>query len=209
MAKKKAAKPKKAAPAKEKKSKHDPTNKDEAGLTPMQEKFVLFYCNDPKHNATKAAKDAGYSEDTAAQQGYQLLQIPSVHKAIQAKLKERYNILDITGDRILRELAKIAFGSMKDVAKWDGDTFTLLDSDEIDDDAAALIKSMSHSESESSSAEGSSSSKSISFGTFDKLKALELLAKNKKLLTDKVEHSGKVTLEEIVAGSSDPSSDED
>jgi phage terminase small subunit len=208
MAKKKAAKPKKKkTPAKEKKSKHDPTNKDEAGLTPMQEKFVLHYCNDPKHNATKAAKDAGYSEETAGQLGWQLLQIPSINKAITAKLEERYNILDITGFRILREVSKIAFGSLKDVAKWNGKEIELLDSDELDDIGAAMLKSISASESfsESSSDTGSSSSrsKSISFGVFSKEKALELLLKNKGMLQTKLEHSGTVKLEDILAASYD------
>lgn len=186
------------APAKAKPSKHDGTNKDDAGLNPMQEKFVLHYCNDPKHNASQAARDAGYSEDTAGQLGYQLLQIPSIRKAIKARLNERFDTLDITGDRILREIAKIAFGNMKQIATWTGNKFELKESDELDDDSAALLKSMSmtDSESESSSEKGSSSSssRSLSFGTFDKMKALELLAKNKKLLTEKLEVTDKTGL---------------
>jgi len=178
MSKKKPTKP----------SKHDGTNKNEEGLTPAQESFVLHYCNMVRPNATQAAKDAGYSEATAGQLGYQLLQKPSIRSAIQAKLQERFDTLDITGDRILREIATIAFGNLKQVAKWSEGGFQLLDSDELSDEEANLLKSLSMSESESSSSEGSSSSHSISFGTFDKLKALELLAKNKKLLTDVVEH---------------------
>ena len=36
---------------------------------------------------------------------------------------------------------------------------------------------------------------------WDKPRALELLGKNQKLFTEKVEHSGSVTLEQLVAGS--------
>lgn len=38
---------------------------------------------------------------------------------------------------------------------------------------------------------------------WDKIKSLELLGKNLTLFTEKVEHSGKITLEDLVAGSYD------
>lgn len=186
-------------------SKHDGTNKNAAGLTPMQEKFVHLYCADPKHNATRAAKEAGYAEDSASQQGYQLLQIPSVSKAITERLVEVYNTIDITGERILREIAKIAFGSLKDVAKWNGKEIELLNSDQLDEIGAAMLKSISASESfsESSTDSGSSSSssRSISFGVFSKEKALELLAKNKNLINERVDHKHSFKLEDLLGAS--------
>lgn len=167
--------------------------KTEKAFTPKQQLFVLEYLID--YNATKAAIRAGYSEHTAMEQGYQLLQIPSVRAAISSKLNERYDDIDITGKRILREIAKIAFSNLKQVADWDGKRFTLKDSDQLDEDSAAILRnlSMTEGESESSNSRGSSSSssRSLSFGTFDKLKALELLAKNKSLLIEKHEVTGK------------------
>ena len=56
-------------------------------LTPKQERFVQEYLIDL--NATQAAIRAGYSAKTAEQQGYQLLQKPSVQAAIAARQKER------------------------------------------------------------------------------------------------------------------------
>lgn len=199
-----------AKKTKPKKSKHDGTNKNKAGYTPMQEAFILHYVNDPQHNATKAAKNAGFSEATAGQQGYQLLQIPSIRKAIETKLEERYDTLDISGNRILREIAKIAFGNLKQVATWSENTLKLIDSKALSEDDAALLKSISVSESSSSSDKSDSSSTSISFQVFDKLKALELLAKNKKLLTDKIKLDGrvKVTLEDLITGAGQEEDDE-
>ena len=52
-----------------------------AGLIDKQQRFVDEYLIDL--NATQAAIRAGYSEKTAEQQGYQLLQKTSVLKAIE------------------------------------------------------------------------------------------------------------------------------
>ena len=59
-------------------------------MTPKQHRFVDEYLVDL--NATQAAIRAGYSEKTAEQQGYQLLQKTSVSEAItegRAKLSEQ------------------------------------------------------------------------------------------------------------------------
>jgi len=55
-------------------------------LTARQKKFVDEYLVDL--NATQAAIRAGYSEKTAMEQGYQLLQKPSVRDAISAGKRE-------------------------------------------------------------------------------------------------------------------------
>lgn len=55
-------------------------------LSNKQQAFVAAYL---RHwNATQAAIEAGYSEKTASQIGYQLLQKTSVHEAVQARLSE-------------------------------------------------------------------------------------------------------------------------
>lgn len=46
--------------------------------------FVLYYTGEAKHNATLAAKLAGYSEDTAYSIGSELLNYPEVVRAIEA-----------------------------------------------------------------------------------------------------------------------------
>jgi phage terminase small subunit len=175
---------KRKAPAKAS-SKHDGKAKSEEGLTAMQELFVKEYLVDM--NATQAAIRAKYSEHTAEQLGYQLLQNPSVRAAIDEQLRRRFERLDIRADKVLRELGRLAFGSLRDIAKWEGSSPSLIDSDELGDDAAALLKSINFSESESSSDKGSASSRTLSFTMHDKAKALELLARHFKMLTDKVE----------------------
>lgn len=76
-------------------------------LTDKQKRFVAEYLINP--NQKQAAIKAGYSEKTAEQIGYQLLQKTSVAEAIAKAQRKREIRTDITADRVLQELADIGF----------------------------------------------------------------------------------------------------
>ena len=110
-------------------------------LTPKQEMFVLEYLID--FNATAAAERAGYtgkSRDVIAKIGHGLLQKVEVQTALAVARAQRRERLTIDGDNVVMELARIAFARMTDVARWDDDEVTLFDSDQLDDDARAVVK---------------------------------------------------------------------
>jgi phage terminase small subunit len=71
-------------------------------MTPKQLAFVREFAID--RNAKQAAIRAGYSERTAEQQGYQLLQNPSVSEAIEAMEVEHRTQCAVTVERLTREL---------------------------------------------------------------------------------------------------------
>jgi len=108
-------------------------------LTPKQERFVAEYLIDL--NATQAAIRTGYSAKTAASQGARLLKQGGVARAVQAAQQARAVRTEITQDRVLQELARIAFfdirrlyradGSMKDPCELDADTAAALASIEV------------------------------------------------------------------------------
>jgi len=108
-------------------------------LTPKQARFVAEYLIDL--NATQAAIRAGYSARTAASQGARLLKHGGVARAVQAAQQARALRTEITQDRVLQELARIAFfdirrlyradGSMKDPCELDADTAAALASIEV------------------------------------------------------------------------------
>jgi phage terminase small subunit len=81
--------------------------KQEMKLTPRQQTFVQAYI--VSLNATQAAKEAGYSEKTAKSQGQRLLTNADVADAIADAMKARSERTEITADRVLHELAAIAF----------------------------------------------------------------------------------------------------
>ena len=82
-------------------------------LTDKQKKFVEEYLIDL--NATQACIRAGYSPKTAMEQGYQLLQKTSVQEAIAECMAARSRRTGVNQDRVVLELAKIAFVRMPDV----------------------------------------------------------------------------------------------
>lgn len=82
----------------------------ERPLTDRQSRFVDEYLVDL--NATKAATRAGYSAKTASSQGERLLRNVEVAAAIEKRKAERSTATGITQERVLRELALLAFSDV-------------------------------------------------------------------------------------------------
>ena len=76
-------------------------------LTPKQSRFVDEYLLDL--NATQAAIRAGYSVKTANEQGPRLLAHPEIKDAIDAAKIERSTRTEIEAERVLKEIAAMAF----------------------------------------------------------------------------------------------------
>lgn len=162
-------------------------------LSPKQERFCEEYLIDL--NGTQAAIRAGYSKKTANEQAARLLANVSIASKIDELRAAQSKRTLITADRVLTELAKIAFSDMRKFSKWGPSGVSLIDSESLSDEDASCIAEVSETTSESGG--------SIKFKIHDKKAALELLGKHLKLFTDKVEHSGKITLEDLIAGSID------
>lgn len=86
------------------------------GLTPKQKRFAEEYLIDL--NATRAAIRAGYSRKTANVQGSQNLAKLSIQTEIERGLYERSKRLEGRRERLLNELASIAFTNLSDVCSW-------------------------------------------------------------------------------------------
>ena len=85
-----------------------------AKLTKKQQRFVDEYLIDL--NATQAAIRAGYSEDSAKEIGCENLTKPNIQQAVAEQMAERSKRTEITQDKVLRELAAIAFAKATDYA---------------------------------------------------------------------------------------------
>lgn len=106
-------------------------------LTPKVLRFVDEYLKDL--NATQAAVRAGYSKRTAKQQGSRLLTNADVQRQVEIARKELAVNAGITRERILAEMAKIAFSDLRDLYNEDG---TLRMPHEWPEGAAGAIASM-------------------------------------------------------------------
>ncbi len=83
-----------------------------AALTPKQARFVAEYLIDL--NATQAAIRAGYSARTAAQGAAQLLSNIKVRSAVDAGIAKRSDKLEITAEKVLRDLEEQRLAAKQD-----------------------------------------------------------------------------------------------
>ena len=100
-----------------------------------------------------------------------------VKKAVDEALAERGQRTEITQDRILRELARIAFADPRNVFEWGPDSVTLKNSASLSDDDAAAVSEVSQTITESGG--------SIKAKMYDKQKAIELLMRHMGMFVDK------------------------
>jgi len=107
---------------------------DMSKLTPKQAAFVREYLIDL--NATQAAIRAGYSAKTAYRTGADNLTKPQIADAIQQGVNKRAQRTEITADRVVQELARIAFGDPRRLFDANGNVKPVT---ELDDDAAAML----------------------------------------------------------------------
>lgn len=98
-----------------------------AVMTPQKQRFVEEYLIDL--NETQAAIRAGYSAKTAYSQGNRLMKDVEVETAINEAMEERSKRTEITADRVLQELAHIAFDDIKNYLSFRTEK-TLIDYDE-------------------------------------------------------------------------------
>ena len=137
-------------------------------LTDKQKLFVSEYLVDL--NASRAAERAGYSKDSAGEIGYQLLQKTSISRAISKAFKRREKRTQVDADRVIKELARIAFASIGDLVKWNADTVSLVDSEDLSDDDKAAVTEIVRTE--------TPNGPNLKIKLADKLAALEKLGRH-------------------------------
>lgn len=147
-----------------------------AKLTEKQQRFVDEYLIDL--NATQAAIRAGYSAKTADVQGSRMLGNVKVQQAIAEAMAKRSKRTGVNQDRVVLELAKIAFVKMTDIVDSEG----RIRSNATDDDLSC-IESIKYKEFDNEY--GGSVEREVKISS--KLKALELLGKHLGMWNDKLD----------------------
>lgn len=145
-------------------------------MTKKQKRFIEEYLIDL--NATQAAIRAGYSPDSAADIGSENLRKPDIRIHIERAMAERSKRTGINQDRVLQELAKIAFVNPADVIDFNEAT---VKDDAAEEDLACIqavkVKTMSGDKGDMTERE---------VRLFDKKAALELLGKHLGMFKDNV-----------------------
>src|SRR5260370_29273843 len=94
-------------------------------------------------NGTRAAIASGYSKNGAEVTACRLLRRPVVKKIIAKLMKKRAQKLDLTAERVLKELAKLAFANMTDYMVIGPDGSARVDLSGVDRDKGAAIQGVS------------------------------------------------------------------
>lgn len=144
-------------------------------LTDKQKRFVEEYLIDL--NATQACIRAGYKVENARQQATENLSKPYIAQSIEKAMAERSKRTGINQDRVIQELARIAFVKITDVVDEDGE----IRRDASDDDLAC-IESVKVKDSDNQF--GGSREREVKLAS--KMKALELLGKHLGMWNDKL-----------------------
>lgn len=162
-------------------------------LTPKHRQFVAEYLVDL--NATKAARRCGYSAKTAKQQGARLLTNVDVRAAIQRGQARKLDKVDLTADRVLEELARVAFGNLQDLVTATGADIPL---HQLPRAVAAALASR-EVVMKNAAAGDDKIDRVLKVKMVDKVPALGLLARHFALLVDRVQVTGEVSLGEKIA----------
>lgn len=110
-------------------------------MTPRQRRFVDEYLIDldGKHAAIRA----GYRRSDAKACGSRLLRQPDVAAAIAAAMAERARRTGVTPERVLEELARIAFVDWRKLAAWGPDGVSVTESRELSPAETAAVARVS------------------------------------------------------------------
>lgn len=150
-------------------------------LTPKQEHFCEEYLIDL--NATQAAIRAGYSEKTAYSAGQRLLRNVEIQNRIAELKAERSKRTEITQDRVVKELAAMAFAKATDYAQI---------ADVGGKVAIMLTPTAQLTTAQQAGIVGIKQTQAGIEVKLDKTKALELLGRHLGMFNDKLELSGAV-----------------
>lgn len=171
-------------------------------LTEKQKIFVNEYLVDL--NATRAYKVAYPNvkkDDTAAVNGNRLLRNAKVKEYLDERMREREKRTEITQDKVLEELAAIAFSNGSKYAKvieeivYDENGEVLLDHNGniVKQKVVELVLTDELSETDKKAIASIKRGKNgIEISTCDKVRALELLGKHLGMFKEKVEVSGNI-----------------
>ena len=152
-----------------------------AKMTDAQKRFADEYLIDL--NATRAYRAAYPSvtkDSTASAAGARMLRNVKVEEYINKRQSDIQNKTNITQERVIKELASIAFLDTTELVKVKGRRVMLTNTEDLTEGQRRAIASIKKGKN------------GVELSTYDKIKALELIGRHLGMFKDKVEVSGSV-----------------
>ncbi len=151
-------------------------------LTLKQARFVGEYLVDL--NGKQAAIRAGYSPRTAEVQASRLLRYAQVQAALKVAVQERSRRTQITADRVVNELAKLAFSNITDFLTLQNDGSVSVDLSRVPRHEVAALHEVTIDQYTEDAGEAACKVKRIRIKLHDKKSALDSLARHLGMVID-------------------------
>lgn len=164
-------------------------------LNPRQASFYGEYIKDG--NGTRAAIAAGFPESSAHVAAARLLKNPKIAAAIESWRERQKERFEITAEAVLDELFKLGTYDPKNLYDKDGNRIPV---HLLDDFTRAAVAAVEDETTETTTMGSKTVTRNQKIKMAEKGANLERLGKYFKLFTDRVEHDGRVTLEQLVCG---------
>lgn len=156
-------------------------------LTAYRQRFVEEYMVD--FNGAAAGLRAGANDSRA---GSRMLFIPEVRAAIAARMRELRHTTNVTQERIVAQMARIAFGDIRELYDEEGNLRPL---HELSEDQVAMIEGIDVLEGKAEDGNKLLQTKRIKLAP--KLQYLMQLGKFKGLFNDKIEVEAKIETKDV------------
>ena len=141
-------------------------------------------------NGTRAAVAAGYSPNNAGITASKLLCVSKVQQIIASLVAKKAEKIDLSSDRILKEIGRCAYSNMEDYTRLDERGDLVVDLSKLTREQAAAIQDFTV---DTTGGRGDGVRKLVwrtRIKLADKIRALELLGKYRRLFIEQVEVSG-------------------
>lgn len=152
-------------------------------ITGKRLRFVQEYCVD--QNATQAAVRAGYSPNSARQQGQRLLSNAAIREAIDARVQTIAADVGVTAERIIAEQARVAFAGMSRFLRITADGDPMFDLSACSPEDLDLLGEVIVEDYTEGRGEDARDVRRIKIKPLDKGRALDALAKIMGMYRDK------------------------
>ena len=154
-------------------------------LSPKQEAFAAGVAQGlSQAEAYRRAypRSNAWKDDTVYSRASELMADRKISGRVEDLMRKAAAANEVTQERIVKELARIAFGNKRAVMTWGPGGVALRDSVDLTDDEAAMVAEVQETITQAGS--------SLKMKTHDKVKALELLGKHVGMFSEKVQVSG-------------------
>lgn len=155
-------------------------------LSNKQQRFVAEYIKDM--NGTQAAIRAGYSNKTAREQAARMLSKVNIAKEIESRLAKIAAKSELTAERVVNEVAGLAFANIADFVDVKNNTVTIKDWSKLTREQLAAVQEVQvlKEMTRINGATRKTKSQIIRLKLYDKRASLELLGRRFNSFPNKV-----------------------